>query len=266
MQFGAGIPSQCHSILLAASVITAAFALPPTAFAEESHQNHSAHDEHAAHEGHAGQGTHPPGAEHGEHAGHDHSMDHSEHDGAHTAHAEGDDPHAHHRAMMSRKGYQRSEHQYELPDLELTAMSGEPTTLSAELDIGKPVMINFIFTTCTTICPVMSGTFAQVQSQLGPEADEVRMVSFSIDPEYDTPERLRAYAKQFGAGSQWQFLTGDLDSLISVQKAFDVYRGNKMNHEPTTLMRRSPGEPWVRLDGIASAAQIVAEYRQLVQR
>jgi protein SCO1/2 len=168
--------------------------------------------------------------------------------------------------MMEQKGYQRSEHQYKSVDVALTTMSGQPTTLAAELDGGQPVMMNFIFTTCSTICPVMTGTFVKVQEQLGPEAENMRMVSFSIDPEYDTPERLRNYAKQFGAGPQWQFLTGDLDNLIAVQKAFDVYRGNKMNHEPTTLMRRSPDDPWVRIDGIASAAEIVAEYHRLVER
>ncbi len=127
-------------------------------------------------------------------------------------------------------------------------------------------MVNFIFTTCTTICPVMSGIFAQVQKELGPESAEVRMISVSIDPEYDTPERLREYAERFGAGPQWQFLTGDIDDIVAVQKSFDVYRGNKMSHEPTTLLRKSASDPWVRLDGIASAAEIVAEYRQLAER
>ena len=92
------------------------------------------------------------------------------------------------------------------------------------------------------------------------------MVSVSIDPEHDTPERLREYARRFNAGPQWQFLTGDLDDMIAIQKAFDVYRGNKMNHEPTTLLRRAEGGPWVRLDGLASAAAIVDEYGQLSGR
>ena len=61
------------------------------------------------------------------------------------------------------------------------------------------------------------------------------MISFSIDPEYDTPERLRKYAALFNAGPQWQFLTGSLANSVAIQKAFDVYRGNKMNHEPTYL-------------------------------
>jgi protein SCO1/2 len=76
---------------------------------------------------------------------------------------------------------------------------------------------------------------------------------------------LREYAERYKAGPQWRFLTGDLDDSIAVQKAFDVYRGNKMSHEPTTLLRVSQDGPWVRLDGIASAAQIVAEYRGLAQ-
>lgn len=262
MTFVSKILPRPFPVLLTASATAAAFVLAATVAAEESHQHQDAHaghehTDHAAPQrgggGHEGQTAH----------------DHSAHGGEHAEHgeqADGGDPHAHHRAMMEQKDFRRSEHTYRLGDVALTTMSGEPTTLAAELDDARPVMVNFIFTTCTTICPVMSGTFAKVQDELGTEAANMRMVSFSIDPEYDTPERLRVYAKQFGAGPQWQFLTGDLDNLVAVQKAFDVYRGNKMNHEPTTLMRRSPDEPWVRLDGLASAAEIVAEYRGLAGR
>jgi protein SCO1 len=179
----------------------------------------------------------------------------------------GGEEHANHRAMMAKKGYQRSEHAYPLNDYRLVSMDGEETSLLKELDTDRPVMLNFIFTTCPTICPLMSGVFSQVQQELGPASGEVRMISISIDPEYDTPERLRAYAQRFRAGPQWQFLTGDPADIVAVQKAFDVYRGNKMGHEPATLLRRrSRNDPWVRLDGIASAGEIVAEYRNLVGR
>ena len=89
-------------------------------------------------------------------------------------------------------------------------------------------------------------------------------MSFSIDPEHDTPARLSEYAKRFNAGPQWDFYTGDIDDIIGVQKDFDVYRGNKMNHEPTTLMRKSKADAWVRIDGLASGKDIVKEYRQLI--
>ena len=210
-------------------------------------------------EQHDGHEQHQPASADGDPAQPEHAMDHSQH-GADQA---GDDPHAQHRAMMEQKGYQRSEHQYPLRDHPLVDMGGAQTSLLKELDTDRPVMVNFIFTTCTTICPVMTGVFAQVQKELGPESGDVRMISISIDPQYDNPERLREYAKRFGAGPQWQFLTGEPDDIIAVQKAFDVYRGNKMSHVPATLLRRSRNDPWVRLDGIASGAEIVAEYRQL---
>jgi protein SCO1/2 len=58
-------------------------------------------------------------------------------------------------------------------------------------------------------------------------------------------------------------LTGTLDDSVAVQRAFDVYRGDKMNHQPATFLRAAPGQPWVRLEGFASAADILREYRQL---
>lgn len=185
-----------------------------------------------------------------------------------TGHSDGrtNDPHAHHRQMMNQKGYSRSEHGYGLPDLALVDKSGEKTSLLQEVNVGKPVMLNFIFTTCTTICPILSATFSRVQEQLGDDADEVRMISITIDPEHDTPERLEAYAARFKAGSQWQFLTGDPDRIVAVQKAFDAYRGSKMNHEPLTFLRVGEEAPWVRLGGLAGAADVIEEYRQLVAK
>ena len=172
--------------------------------------------------------------------------------------------HEHHKAMMKKKGYARSEREYALPDSPLVDKDGQKTTLLTELNGDKPVIVTFVFTTCTTICPVLSGTFYQLQTELGSDVDDVKMVSVSIDPEYDTPERLRAYAGLFKAGPQWQFLTGSLGDIVTVQKSFDVYRGNKMNHEPTILLRKSPDSPWVRMEGLASAAEVASEYRQMM--
>ena len=185
---------------------------------------------------------------------------------AHAGHSDGgaDDPHAHHRAMMNQTGYKRSEHGYRLPDLALVGADGAKTSLLREVDVEGPVMLNFIFTTCTTICPVLSATFAQVQAELGVDAAGVRMISITIDPEHDTPERLGTYAGRFNAGDQWRFLTGDLDEIVAVQKAFDAYRGSKMNHEPLTFLRVDKGARWVRLNGLASASDVVMEYKHLI--
>ncbi len=248
------IPGSRAMVLSAALALTVSGAAALAAEADE-HSGHAASEQAMEHD-HSGHAAPEQAMEH------DHSAD--EHAG-HDAGA-ADDPHAHHRAMMQQTGYRRSEHDYALHDVPLVDMQGNQTSLLAQLDAGKPVMVNFIFTTCTTICPVMSATFQQVQSELGAERDQVRMISVSIDPEHDTPARLREYAELFDAGDQWEFLTGSLANSIAVQKGFDVYRGNKMNHEPTTLMRKGQGDPWVRIDGLASAADIVKEYHAMLGR
>lgn len=173
------------------------------------------------------------------------------------------DPHAAHRQATNQIGYKRSIEHYTLPARELTTMQGQRVTLAELLDTDQPVAINFIFTSCTTICPIMSATFAQAQKKLGDEAAKIHWVSISIDPEYDTPERLRDYAQHFHGNGQWSFLTGSTENIAAVQRAFDVYRGDKMNHIPVTLLRAGRNTPWVRLHGLTSSAELVNEYRQL---
>src|SRR6266478_7761724 len=170
------------------------------------------------------------------------------------------DPHAHHRHMMQAPPtVVRSTVNYEAPDIALVRSDGARVNFARELDDARPVLLDFIYTTCTTICPVLSQTFAEVQKRLGRDAAKVKMVSVSIDPEEDTPVRLTEYAKRYHAGAQWSFYTGSLQASILVQPTFDVYRGDKMNHTPVTLFRAAPGQPWIRLDGFATPDMVLGE-------
>lgn len=171
--------------------------------------------------------------------------------------------HHHHGTTVPGAGYKRTVVPYQTPDVKLVDSNGKPVSLRRSLDGDNPVMLNFIFTTCTTICPVTSATFSMVQEKLGPEHGRVRLVSISIDPEHDSPSRLNAYAKKFGAGAQWRMLTGSVEDSIAVQRAFGVYFGDKMNHRPVTFMRKGPDKPWLRIDGFASADDLLQEYRKL---
>jgi protein SCO1 len=96
-----------------------------------------------------------------------------------------------------------------------------------------------------------------VQERLGPRRGQVQMVSVSIDPEHDTPARLRQYAARFGAGSQWRFHTGSAESVDAVQRAFNVYRPDKMGHTPVTFVRPRASRQWVRLDGYATPDELI---------
>lgn len=171
--------------------------------------------------------------------------------------------HHHHHHATAEPGYRRSVHPYVMPKVSLIREDGSKVEFLSELADERPVVLNFIYTSCTAICPMLSHTFAQFQEQLGDDAGKVRMVSVSIDPEHDTPARLAAYAKRFDAGPQWFHYTGTVEASISVQKAFGAYYGDKMNHRPAVFMRAGPGKPWVRLDGFTTADDLVKEYRNL---
>jgi protein SCO1/2 len=172
----------------------------------------------------------------------------------HSGHQHGED---------QAPGYARRVAEYRLPETALVRADGAKVSFTREIDDGRPVVLDFIYTTCTAVCPVLSQSLAGLQRSLGAESAKVRMVSISIDPEQDSPERLAEYAKRFGAGPQWSFYTGSLKSSITLQRAFQVYYGDKMHHRPITFMRAAPGEPWVRIEGFATTDELLEEYRRL---
>jgi protein SCO1/2 len=153
---------------------------------------------------------------------------------------------------------------YTIPPVQLVSENGKRVSLAQELDDGRPVVMNFIFTTCETTCPLSSQTFAAFQRKLGAEREHVHMVSISIDPEQDTPAKLRAYAKKFGAGPQWQHYTGTLQASLAAQEAFGAYRGDKMSHTPLTLLRAAPGQPWTRIEGFVTPDQLLQHFHELI--
>lgn len=169
------------------------------------------------------------------------------------------DPHAHHRMQAAAsEPVVRSTADYPVDGLRLLRADGKAVVLADELQHDGPLVLDFVFTTCTAICPTLSRTFAELQAKSDP-ARPLRLVSISIDPQHDTPAVLRSYAKQFEAGAGWRFYTGTVAESIAVQRAFEVYRGNKMNHVPLTFVRRAPGQPWVRLEGFASVDSLLDE-------
>ncbi len=154
--------------------------------------------------------------------------------------------------------------EYAVPAVRLVRDDGKVVSLADEMNDGRPIVLNFIFTTCTSICPMMSSVFAQFDRRLGADAAKVHLMSISLDPEQDTPARLLEYARKFDAGREWQHYTGTQAASIAAQRAFDVYRGGKMSHVAVTLMRAAPGKPWLRIEGIVTPDDLVRNYRELL--
>ncbi|TCT18060.1 protein SCO1/2 [Melghiribacillus thermohalophilus] len=97
---------------------------------------------------------------------------------------------------------------YKVEDFSYTNQDGE--TVSLDDLKGSFWVADMVFTSCNTVCPPMTANMARLQKLLKEEGlDEVRLVSFSVDPEVDTPEMLKEFGDKFGADySNWDFLTG----------------------------------------------------------
>lgn len=143
---------------------------------------------------------------------------------------------------------------YDLPAVSLVNEAGQSVALQEILGQDRAVVVNFIFTTCTTICPVMTSTMLQLQKVLKDDASQPYYVSISIDPDYDSAEVMRKYAARYGA--DWTFLTGTSEDITTTLQALDAYRGNKVNHFALTLMRAANQSEWTRVEGLGSAQEL----------
>jgi cytochrome oxidase Cu insertion factor (SCO1/SenC/PrrC family) len=147
-----------------------------------------------------------------------------------------------------------------IPDLEVLDQDGRTRRFYADLVKDRVVVIQFIFTTCTTICKPLSAVFTQLQKALGPESD-VRLISISVDPATDVPARLRAYADRFHSGPNWTFVTGDKGRIDAILKALGAYTPDKLTHTAFVLAGNDRTGKWVRTYGLATAATLVEKVK-----
>lgn len=169
------------------------------------------------------------------------------------------DPHAAHRNMQNQSQARVVTTDYVVPDIALTDSSGKKTNLRELMSDDQSLVVNFIFTTCTTICPVITATTLQLQKELRSEDEQPNYVSISIDPDYDSESILREYAANFGA--DWTFLTGENADIMTALTAFDAYRGSKVNHFALILMRPANSSEWTRVEGLTSVQTLADVWR-----
>ena len=162
--------------------------------------------------------------------------------------------------------YERSEENYQVPDVIVVNQNGIKVPLRQLLDPGKPVMLDFIYGTCTTICPILSAGYSSLQRKLGSAAQELQLVSVTIDPEHDSPEVLTEYLQRYNRQPGWDFVTGSRSDIDRVMHAFNAYIPNKMAHRPLTFLRGAGEERWVRIYGLVGTYDLMAEYQKLRKR
>jgi cytochrome oxidase Cu insertion factor (SCO1/SenC/PrrC family) len=144
-----------------------------------------------------------------------------------------------------------------IPHARVLDQTGKQLNFYDDLIKGKSVAINFVFTTCTAICPSLTATFRKVQQEARARNLDVQLISISVDPVVDTPERLQDYAKKFKAEPGWTFVTGDKAEIDSLLQALGVAVTNKNDHTPMVLIGSDVADQWTRTYGLTSPAKIV---------
>lgn len=148
--------------------------------------------------------------------------------------------------------------QIQIPDIAVYDQDGKKMSFYSDLVKGKTVAVNFIFTSCTTICPPLTATFRKVQQDLGDRVGrDVRLISISVDPTTDVPERLKSFSAKFGAQPGWSFVTGNKADIDHLLRALGASAGDKNDHTPMILVGNDSARYWTRTYGLAKPAVIV---------
>ena len=179
-----------------------------------------------------------------------------------------EDPHAKHRAMMKQKSEPALESaDVDLRDRPLLTQDGEEVLFVSDVIGDNIVVMDFVYTTCTTICPVLSAIFTQVQGKLGEQVgDDVVLVSMSVDPIRDTPQRLKAYSAKHRAGDSWLWLTGAKPVVDEVLVGVGAYTTNFEDHPTMVLIGDGRTGEWKRLFGFPNPDRIVSVVNEMRAR
>lgn len=150
-------------------------------------------------------------------------------------------------------------------DFTIQDQNGKSHKFYTDLVKGKVVAINFVFTTCTAICPSLTATFRKVQQQLTEHQFDAQLISISVDPTTDTPERLHAFAEKFKAEPGWTFVTGNPSDIELLLKELGVFVANKNDHTPMVVIGSDKAGYWTRAYGLASPDALIKLMTQAAQ-
>jgi len=151
-----------------------------------------------------------------------------------------------------------------VPDTELVDQNGRTIHLYSDLVKGrKAVVINTMFTTCGTICPMVGVRISGLQRSLGAcSHDEYSLISISVDPTVDTPERLREWGQKFGAGRCWSLLTGPKADVDAALRALHLLPPDKLSHSPSALIGHDGADDWTLCNILTSQENLLRIVRQ----
>ncbi len=152
-------------------------------------------------------------------------------------------------------------------DVSLLNQDGMPVRLEKDLVGDHLVVMGFIYTSCTTVCPVVSSIMGKVQQQLGGRVgQDIHLVSISVDPQRDDAKRLQDYAKAFQKGPGWSWLTGTPYAISETLKGLGSFSADLSQHPPLILVGDGRTGHWTRYYGFTDPAVLIDEINRLGAR
>jgi protein SCO1/2 len=156
-------------------------------------------------------------------------------------------------------------------NVEVTTHEGKTLRFYDDVMKGKILLINFFFTDCDNICPLMTENLARVQELLGDRMNkEIFMVSISLQPEHDTPAVMAAYAKSYGVAPGWQFLTGKKDDIELLRHRLGfvdidpVVDADPEQHIGTVRIANEPMHRWAMSPALLNPAGLVRAVKRVI--
>ena len=174
-------------------------------------------------------------------------------------------PQPHDHSHMTKTSAETSAAEKYFTDVELLDQDGKKVRFYSDVLKGKTVVVNAFFTSCTSVCPPMNRNMQKIQEVLGDRVGrDVFLVSLTVDPEVDTPTRLKEYAKKFNAGRGWIFLTGKKENLDWALYKLGQYVEKKDDHKTIFIIGNEPTGLWKKAFGMANVAELVQVVESVV--
>jgi protein SCO1 len=151
---------------------------------------------------------------------------------------------------------QKPDQKKPIPDAELFNQDGKKIHFYSDLIKDKVVIVSLFFTSCASICPMQGESLSKLQATLGDRLGrDVYLVSVSMDPEGDPPERLKIWGLQFGAKPGWTLVTGKKSEIDKVAIALTGAPAVKGEHSPVVFVGSDKTGRWIRAYGLAEPAK-----------
>jgi protein SCO1/2 len=153
------------------------------------------------------------------------------------------------------------------PNIVLTNQDNKKVRLYDDVIKGKIVVIQFMFSNCERLCPMVTPNLVKVQKELEKQSPgTVSIVSISVDPEHDTPAVLKAYAKKFHVQPGWQFLTGRRQDIDWLRRELGLYypEDQQFEHMNMLTIGREPTGQWFTIRALNNPDVIAYTVRRII--